>query len=195
VPVLTLVTPGQHRRAPWRNGGGTTAEILAAPGPDGRFLWRLSIADVAAPGPFSDFAGYERHILLLSGNGFVLRLADGAVRRFERPLEPFTFDGGVHAECELLDGPVRDLNLIVARDAFRGRLEVIRPAAGARREIRTSGTAVVHLVRGALEADGVALGPGDTLRADGLGEGRLAVVAGEDAVAVLATVTPAPMLA
>lgn len=195
VPSLTLVSPGQHRHAPWRNGGGRTAEILSEPGPDGRFLWRLSIAEVAASGPFSDFTGYERHILLLSGNGFLLRFADGAVRRVERSLEPISFDGGIHAECELLDGPVRDLNLIVARGAARSRLEVLRLPAGARPGIPPGGTVLLHLVRGSLEAGGMALGPGDTLRADGVGDERLTVAAREESVAVLATIAPEPVLA
>jgi hypothetical protein len=41
----------------------------------------------------------------------------------------------------------------------------------------------------------MALGPGDTLRADGLADGRLTLTAGEDSVAVVATITPAPALA
>ena len=42
---------------PWRNGGGTTSEIVVEPGPGGRFHFRLSIADVEASGPFSGFPG------------------------------------------------------------------------------------------------------------------------------------------
>ncbi len=40
---------------PWKNGGGSTLELLQEPAADGGFHWRLSIADVATPGPFSTF--------------------------------------------------------------------------------------------------------------------------------------------
>ena len=56
---------------PWKNGGGVTTEIWASP-PSGIFDWRVSIATVNADGPFSTFAGYERHIMTLSGEGMVL---------------------------------------------------------------------------------------------------------------------------
>jgi len=192
VTRLTLVPPSDWRHVPWRNGGGTTAEVLAEPGPGGRFLWRLSIADVAAAGPFSDFTGYDRHILLLAGKGFVLRFAEAPARRLDRSLEPFAFDGGWRAGCELVDGPVRDLNLMVSRDRARGALRVIRLAAGERAELPLAGTVLLHLVEGSLEAGGLPLSPGDTLRVDG-GEGEpFAVVAGAPSSLVVATVTPAP---
>ena len=39
--------------APWRNGGGVTREV-AVDGPGAQdFEWRISIADVNEPGPFS----------------------------------------------------------------------------------------------------------------------------------------------
>jgi environmental stress-induced protein Ves len=175
---------------PWKNGGGVTSEVLSEPGPAGRFLWRLSIAEVAASGPFSDFPGYERHILLLQGDGFVLRLAGAPPLRLDRRLEPFTFDGGRPVECELLGGPVRDLNLMVAREAGKGGLRVIRIAAGGRIELPLAGTVVVHVVEGAVEVGGVRLAPGDTLRAEGAGGEVLALAAVEGSVAVVGTIGP-----
>jgi environmental stress-induced protein Ves len=190
VTRLALVPPRDWRRMPWRNGGGTTAEILFEPGREGRFLWRLSIADVAASGPFSDFAGYDRHILLLEGRGFVLRFAEAPEHRLDRRLEPFAFDGGWRAGCELVDGPVRDLNLMVSRDQARGGLRALRLAAWERTEIPLAGTVLLHLVEGSLDAGGLPLAPGDTLRADGGDGERLAVVAGAESRVVVATVTP-----
>jgi environmental stress-induced protein Ves len=188
---LALITQGEWRRMPWKNGGGVTSEVLSEPGPDGRFLWRLSIAEVAASGPFSDFAGYERHILLLEGDGFVLRLDGAPPQRMDRRLEPFTFDGGRPAACELLGGPVRDLNLMVARGAGEGGLQVIRLPAGGRLELPLAGTVVVHVVEGALEGGGMRLAPGDTLRAEGVEGELLTVSAVEGSVAVVGTIVPA----
>jgi environmental stress-induced protein Ves len=187
---LARVTQGEWCRMPWKNGGGVTSEVLSEPGPDGRFLWRLSIAEVAASGPFSDFPGYERHILLLEGDGFVLRLAGAPPQRMDRRLEPFTFDGGRPVECELLGGPVRDLNLMVAREAGKGGLRVIRIAAGGRIELPLAGMVFVHVVEGALEVGGVRLAPGDTLRAEGEEGEALALAAAEGSVAVVGTIGP-----
>ena len=59
---------------PWKNGGGVTREIVCYPaGADIQsFEWRMSIAEVARDGPFSDFSGIDRVITLLSGNGIRL---------------------------------------------------------------------------------------------------------------------------
>lgn len=119
-----IVSPAQHRLMPWRNGGGQTAEIAVEPssGPTG-FLWRLSLADVASDGPFSPFPGCARTIMLMSGRGMELTIADlgadhGAaarVARVDKVYEPFDFDGEAETSCRLIDGPVRDLNVIADR--------------------------------------------------------------------------------
>ena len=59
---------------PWRNGGGVTRELLAWPNPADWRL-RISVADIAADGPFSAFPGVRRWFTLLSGEG-VAQLAD-----------------------------------------------------------------------------------------------------------------------
>ncbi|HNM98403.1 MAG TPA: HutD family protein, partial [Marmoricola sp.] len=40
---------------PWRNGGGSTREYFKVGGDD--FDWRLSVAQIVQPGPFSAFPG------------------------------------------------------------------------------------------------------------------------------------------
>ncbi len=194
--VLRRIAPDDHRRMPWRNGGGTTSEIAVEPGPGGGFRHRLSIAEVTASGPFSDFAGCDRHILLLEGKGFTLRVAGDAPRVVDRPLVPHAFDGGRPATCELHDGPVRDLNLIVDRSTARGSLGVVRVAAGERVALPAAETVLAYLVSGRAGAGELRLGPGDTLRAGGGaasgGEGdRTVVEAHEDAVLVVAAIDPA----
>jgi len=53
----------------WGNGGGTTAEILAAPDGAGfgDFDWRVSTAVVAADGPFSVFPDVDRVLCVIEG--------------------------------------------------------------------------------------------------------------------------------
>ncbi len=175
---------------PWRNGGGTTSEIAVEPGPAGRFRFRLSIADVAASGPFSDFTGYDRHILLLEGRGFTLRVAGDAPRVVDRPLVPHAFDGDRSAACELHDGPVRDLNLIVDRATSRGTLAVARLVAGERMELAPAATVLAYLVSGAVVAGDVRLAPGDVLRVDGDDARGPAIEAVAGSALVVATIGP-----
>ncbi len=176
---------------PWRNGGGTTSEILAEPGPGGRFRFRLSVADVASSGPFSDFGGYDRHILLLQGEGFTLRVEGSEPAVLDRPLEPVAFDGGRAARCDLHAGPVRDLNLMVDRALARGSLRVLRMAPGDGSELPMAETVLAFVVSGCVEAGGARLDPGDTLRADPRPGERLVAVALEPSALVVATIDPA----
>ncbi len=52
------------RTQPWNNGGGITHEIWRTPDRDEPDL-RVSLADVAASGPFSLFPGYRRWTFLV----------------------------------------------------------------------------------------------------------------------------------
>ncbi len=76
------------------------------------FLWRVSIAQIDASGPFSNFTGYSRKMVLLRGAG--LRLRSGPDRLLHGIGDMTEFDGAVATECELADGPCTDLNLMVS---------------------------------------------------------------------------------
>ncbi len=150
-----VLGPADYRTVPWKNGGGTTLELFALDGgtPE-RFAVRASIADVRASGPFSKFAGYERHIVIVEGEGMTLETAAGARGRIElRPWSPVTFDGDWAVNGVVDRGPVRDFNWIVDRErAKRSRLEVRRPGAGAVERIAcgAGATAFVHVFAGSL---------------------------------------------
>lgn len=120
---LKVLRAADYPRMPWKNGGGSTEEITrdAGEGLEG-FGWRLSIADIGESGGFSSFAGYERVISVLQGAGMTLRV-DGQVTRALLPLDAFAFSGASQVGCALLDGPIRDFNLIYAPDRFRARLQ------------------------------------------------------------------------
>jgi uncharacterized protein len=106
---------------PWRNGGGRTRELLAWPSA-ADWQVRVSVAEIDADGPFSAYQGIDRWFAVLEGAGVVLSLPDGktAVRAGDGPL---TFPGEAAPGCRLIDGPTRDLNLMLrrgARGAWRG---------------------------------------------------------------------------
>jgi environmental stress-induced protein Ves len=91
---LTHLQPADYKTMPWKNGGGTTTELMAenSSGAAG-YDWRLSIAAVAQSGPFSDFSGYDRSIMLVEGKGFTLEFAEAGTHHLVRTFEPLRFDG------------------------------------------------------------------------------------------------------
>ena len=122
-----IILPSEYRMVPWRNGGGTTAEIAFAPGRDGRFAWRLSIANVTTSGPFSDYAGYDRIIAVTAGAGMRLNVAGRDPIELTQESAPFRFSGSDATSCTLLSGPIRDFNLIFDPSLVDARLIRIGP--------------------------------------------------------------------
>jgi len=120
---LTVLRAANYPRMPWKNGGGSTEEITrdSGEGLDG-FGWRLSIADIGESGGFSVFAGYLRIITVLQGAGMTLNI-DGKDSEPLLPSDPFAFSGDSQVSCTLLDGPIRDFNLIYSPKRYRARLQ------------------------------------------------------------------------
>jgi environmental stress-induced protein Ves len=138
----------------WRNGGGTTRELLAWP-QAADWTVRISVADVQTSGAFSRFDGVERWFAVLEGDGLVLR-TDFAEHHLTRDSDPFRFDGGLHIEAAPVRGPTRDFNLMA--QPGRSRLErvrgarQVRGAAGALLALYTHGAgAVLHCDGEAME--------------------------------------------
>ena len=109
---------------PWRNGGGRTRELLVWPSAQDWRL-RLSLADIEHDGPFSAFPGITRWFAVLEGAGVELKI-DERWQRVRADDAPLCFDGAAAPVCCLIDGPTRDLNLMLR--GCRGRLVPITPA-------------------------------------------------------------------
>jgi len=107
--VRSIDVPPQR----WRNGGGTTRELLAWPD---ALAWqvRVSVADIEADGPFSSYPGVQRWFTVLQGAGVELTIGD-ALHRLARGDAPLCFAGELPTACRLLDGPTRCLNLMLRR--------------------------------------------------------------------------------
>jgi hypothetical protein len=125
---MRILSPADFRTTPWKNGLGETTEIARSelPGPRGvfDFAWRISVATVAADGPFSTFEGIERTITVVEGAGMELLLADGTLHRL-LPFEPFIYDGGMAITGRLIDGAVRDFNVMVRRGRWRAAFRMV----------------------------------------------------------------------
>lgn len=135
---------------PWRNGGGRTRELLTWP-PGASWRLRVSVADIEADGPFSAFPGVTRWFAVLSGAGVALTLGH-AEHRLTPASAPVAFDGAAAPGCRLLDGPTRDLNLMLR--GVRGTLQRAVPGVAWTeswpwRGVFSAGAARLRVARGA----------------------------------------------
>jgi environmental stress-induced protein Ves len=127
---LQLLESATQRRMRWKNDGGWTTEIARdPPAAEENFRWRISIAEIERDGAFSTFAGVERDLLLLEGNGIELDIDDAAPLRLDRRFERAHFSGEAQVHCRLLAGATRDFNVMTRRDAVRAEV-VARPLVG-----------------------------------------------------------------
>jgi environmental stress-induced protein Ves len=179
-----ILRSSDYQRMPWKNGGGTTTEIWKAASPAGEMLWRLSIADVASDGPFSEFPGVDRWIMVISGKGMALTIDGIGTKRLDRPFVPLFFPGDAKTDCRLVDGPIRDFNFMIARSFGKGTLKVLTLSDGMAAPLGDN-VAAIHVLRGGIEVetDGVhALAMGDTWTGEqackvrGKGEALLAAI-------------------
>ncbi len=106
--MFRIIPPADFVTTPWKNGGGITHEIAQGGGPP--WHWRLSIAEVATDGPFSRFEGLSRVLTVIEGNGLDLLAPTGTLRA--APLQPLAFSGDLPVDSRMVDGPIRDLNVI-----------------------------------------------------------------------------------
>lgn len=116
----TLIAPAQQTVTQW--AGGETRQLAIAPAgatvAARNFHWRFSTATVLQSGPFTTFDGYNRYLAIRNGAGLELAVtAAGAPQQrmqLTSPQHQACFAGSAVTSAELLDGPVRDINLMLA---------------------------------------------------------------------------------
>lgn len=118
-----LLDPASVAPRPWRNGRGVTRELATGPG------WRVSLADLAATGPFSRFPGLQRLFTPLD-DGVVLTI-DGT-RCATRRHRPVAFPGDAEVELVALGSPSRALNVMTPAGAPAATVRVDAPGAPGR---------------------------------------------------------------
>ena len=159
--MLRILRHSDYPSRPWKNGGGTTRDILVSPPGTSldEFDWRVSLAQVDRDGPFSRFDNVDRTLVLLSG-AMTLHEPD---RRIELVRgEPVQFPGERSIEATLNGGPTVDFNVmtrrgrathIVTRDILRKRLHI---------ESSSPTTVVMFALEEGLSVEGQALNIYDT---------------------------------
>jgi environmental stress-induced protein Ves len=182
-----LLRADQHRRMPWRNGGGITYEVASRPVGSGLddFDWRISFAEITEDGPFSAFGEVERTIVIVEGTSMRLTV-DGEVHDLQR-YEPLRFDGGSASSGQLTAGPVTDLNLMTRRGRAAAELELVQAEPGGSVNLDATAQLVLVALAGQIVVAGEH-GDGATLqRRDAIlwPKGRAVTVAGTGMLAVI----------
>ena len=97
---------------PWANGLGETIELMRFPSGSSmdEMEFRISVASLNQPGPFSRFSGLERTLMVLDRSEIDLSI-DGFRERLSQ-FDQLTFDGESATELISLTGAARDLNVM-----------------------------------------------------------------------------------
>ncbi|OYU85948.1 MAG: HutD-family protein [Bradyrhizobiaceae bacterium PARB1] len=126
---MKILRAADYKTMPWKNGMGSTTEIAIHPA-DAKlddFDWRISMAQVASDGPFSSFAGIDRTLLVLEGNGIDLSVAGRPPARIDRETI-HSFPGDQPTSARLVDGAIVDLNVMSRRKTVRHDVKRIKLA-------------------------------------------------------------------
>ncbi|AKU23805.1 HutD family protein [Massilia sp. NR 4-1] len=122
--MTALIQYASLHASPWKNGGGSTTEIAVAPAGASfdEFDWRISLATIAASGPFSVFPGIDRTLTLVEGAGVVLDVGnERRVALSER--EPVVAFPGETAVSATIEGITTDFNVMTRRSRCSHQLE------------------------------------------------------------------------
>jgi uncharacterized protein len=150
---MQIIRKSSFTATPWKNGGGITHEAIRVAANGEAFRWRVSVAQIEASGPFSDFAGYNRKMVLLRGSGVRLTF-DGGQRTYLREAGDLAeFDGALATECDLLGGSCADLNLMVSKSMKAARVRVERLRGPRVLHPQPHATTLVFGISGALSVD------------------------------------------
>ncbi|HHG8771797.1 TPA: HutD family protein [Raoultella planticola] len=118
--MIRLLPARQYTEMSWKNGQGVTREVARYP-LEGDYDWRISLATIRQPGPFSAFPGYLRNISVLEGEGMYLTI-DGQRSPLIAPFQALGFPGASVVSCEIVGGPLLDFNVIYREAALRANV-------------------------------------------------------------------------
>lgn len=125
-----IIPSVEFKTVPWKNGKGITKELFVRYEKDrSEYIFRLSIAGVTEDGPFSDFSGYDRVLMMLEGNGITLDHSDGSVNDIKNYADIAMFSGDLKTKARLKDGPIKDFNVMTLRGVCRSEIIAINGEA------------------------------------------------------------------
>ncbi len=124
---LQALGPADFLKMPWKNGQGVTTELAVARRADGDgFDWRISTATVAAPGPFSEFAGIDRSLAIVRGGTLTLNVEGRPDVTLTTHTPPYAFEGELSVTStpvlETAGMPIDDFNAMTRRSGWQHTL-------------------------------------------------------------------------
>lgn len=162
---MNILRSSDYTHMPWKNGGGDTVEIAVFPSGASLddFDWRISMATVAADGPFSAFPGVDRTLTVIEGQGVDLTIDGNRGASVRLNTLPYTFPADSMTDARLIDGPVRDLNIMTRRGRFGH--QVCKTTIIGDRDIGTAfvWTFVLSISHNIVEIGGTSLGHLDAI--------------------------------
>jgi len=127
--MITIISKSDFNTVPWKNGKGQTVELAINEGGTlEKFDWRLSMATVVEDGEFSNFSGYERNLVLIEGNGLTLTHDIIHTDRLTKLLDFATFDGGSKTQAQILNGSIKDFNIMTAKGVCQATVSTYQTA-------------------------------------------------------------------
>ena len=121
--TISRLDPSHYVTTLRRNGGGVTLDIAVVTDKAGD-VWRFGRTPIVAPGPFSDYRGFDRVQVLVAGSGLVLQTPNGEID-VRQPFRPVRFAGETPIVSRLESGPVEVVNLIGNRSKVRIDMKVL----------------------------------------------------------------------
>ncbi|HTV80286.1 MAG TPA: HutD family protein [Steroidobacteraceae bacterium] len=174
---LTVLRARERREMPWKNGAGITREVIVQPaGADfDSFDWRISIASITNSGPFSQFPGIDRRLVVLEGQ-LTLRIDGEAGIELSAASPPVLLAGELAIQAEPTLAPVADLNVMTRRGRYRSSLQAQTLGAPVTIHNGASCTVLISTELIDIEYEGMEhrLQPRDAVLLRGTGAARLA---------------------
>lgn len=165
-PAWTLIPAASLVTTPWRNGHGTSREIVGRTRSDGALKWQVSIAELERDAPFSHYPGCDRIFTPLSGD----------------PPPELAFNGGPFHPCTVLlpkrfsgdwstlsrvPVPGQAFNVIVDRQLHSARVSVLRLEQADPVSLPEATLFVLHCLSAVVRFGQHAVNPGDSLTGQG----------------------------
>jgi len=148
---LHLLTPAGYRHSAWKNGGGTSTDILEVKNETGDEVFSFSRCEITSAGPYSDYSGNDRAQYCFRGTGMFLNTDEGLIDMSNHRV--YRFPGEFKVSSRLDDGVVEVVNLIGLRSQVSIDLKTLISGLGGVSVSLTTGTHILFAPALAVEAE------------------------------------------